>query len=95
MQLLCRYLADILKKVVHICKISANVMHLWCRYGQTHYRQSAVLSQICGRYLQIFYIYVSLVRVVINTYTTVYELSFLEIMFFTDEKSPYENVKPE
>ena len=31
----------------------------------------------------------------INTYTTVYQSSFLEIMFFRGEKSPYENVKAE
>jgi hypothetical protein len=44
----------------HICKISATFMQIFCRYCRPCCSYTAVLQQICDRYLQTFYIYVSL-----------------------------------
>jgi hypothetical protein len=63
LQLLCRYFADMLSDNQHICKISATFMQIFCRYCRPCCSYAAVLQQICDRYLQTFYIYVSLVRV--------------------------------
>jgi hypothetical protein len=43
----------------HICKISATFMQIFCRYCRPCCSYAAVLQQICDRYLQTFYIYVS------------------------------------
>jgi hypothetical protein len=58
MQIFCRYVRD----NQHICKISATFMQIFCRYCRPCCSYAAVLQQICDRYLQTFYIYVSLVR---------------------------------
>ena len=44
-------------------QISATFMQIFCRYCRPCCSYAAVLQQICDRYLQTFYIYVSLVRV--------------------------------
>ena len=69
LQLLCRYFADMLTDNQHICKISATFMQIFCRYCRPCCSYDAVLQQICDRYLQTFYIYVSLVRVYFYSFT--------------------------
>ena len=56
MQIFCRYV----DRQLTYLQISATFMQIFCRYCCSY---AAVLQQICDRYLQTFYIYVSLVRV--------------------------------
>jgi hypothetical protein len=59
MQIVCRYV----DRQLTYLQISATFMRIFCRYCRPCCSYAAVLQQICDRYLQTFYIYVSLVRV--------------------------------
>ena len=58
MQIFCRYV----DRQLTYLQISATFMQIFCRYCRPCCSYAAVLQQICDRYLQTFYIYVSLVR---------------------------------